>query len=210
MRGALRLPQRPNAGHQGLKIVEEPVARLAEHGHVPIAYEVRSRFRADQVDGGLGGIALVEEPVDPPYVKDYDQTSEEGPARWPARWLDRWDTSAWGLLAAYDGSRRIGGALLARRTPNVNMLEGRDDLLVLWDLRVHPDHRGAGVGRKLFEAAVEWGQRHGCVEIKIETQNTNVPACRFYARQGCRLGAIISNAYEEFPDELQLIWRMPL
>ena len=210
MRGALRLPLRQNAGHQGLKIVEEPLTRLAEHGHVPIAYEVRSRFRADQVNGGLGGIALVEEPVDPPYVKDDDQTSEEGPARWPARWLGRWDTSAWGLLAAFDGSRRVGGALLARRTPNVNMLEGRDDLLVLWDLRVHPDHRGTGVGRKLFEAAVDWGRRHGCIEIKIETQNTNVPACRFYARQRCRLGAIISNAYAEFPDELQLIWRMPL
>ncbi len=193
-----------------MKVIEEPVARLAEHGHVPIAYEVRSRFRAEPADGGLGGIALVEEPVDPPYVKDYDQTSEEGPARWPSRWLDRWDTSSWGLLAAYDGSRRVGGALLARRTPNVNMLEGRDDLLVLWDLRVHPDRRGAGVGRKLFEAAVDWGRRHGCVEMKIETQNTNVSACRFYARQGCRLGAIISNAYAEFPDELQLIWRLPL
>lgn len=183
---------------------------LAEHGHVPIAYEVRSRFRADPADGGLGGIALVEEPVDPPYVKDYDQTSEEGPARWPARWLDRWDTSAWGLLAAYDGSRRVGGALLARSTPNVNMLEGRDDLLVLWDLRVHPDHRGVGVGRMLFEASVDWARRHGCVEMKIETQNTNVPACRFYARLGCRLGAIISHAYVEFPDEIQLIWRMQL
>ena len=86
--------------------------------------------------------------MDPPYVKDYDRTSEEWPARWPARWLGRWDTSAWGLLAAFDGSRRVGGALLARRTPNVNMLEGRDDLLVLWDLRVHPDHRGSRRGTK--------------------------------------------------------------
>ena len=136
-----------------MKIVEEPVTRLAEHGRIPIAYEVRSRYRTDPTDNGLSGIALVEEPVDPPYVKDYDQTSEEG----PARWLGRWDMSSWGLLAAYDGTRRVGGALLARRTPKVNMLEGRDDLAVLWDLRVHPDHRGAGVGQQLFEAAVEVG-----------------------------------------------------
>ena len=195
-----------NAGHNDLQIVEEPVTRLAEHGTIPIAYEVRSRLRPELAEGGLGGIALVEEPVDPPYVKDYDQTSEEG----PARWLRRWDMSSWGLLVAYDGDRRVGGVVLARRTPKVNMLEGRDDLAVMWDIRVHPDHRGAGVGRSLFVASVDWARCHGCTELKIETQNTNVPACRFYARQGCRLGAIISNAYEEFPDELMLIWRLPL
>ena len=189
-----------------MKIVEEPLARLNEHGLISIAFEVRSRYRADPEDGGLGGIALVEEPVDPPYIKDYDRTSEEG----PTRWLRRWDTSAWGLIAVYNGTIRVGGAVLARCTPNVHMLEGRDDLAVLWDLRVHPGHRRTGVGRGLFVAAVDWARRHSCVELKIETQNINVPACRFYARQGCRLGSIISNAYEEFQDEIQLIWRLPI
>ena len=193
-----------------MKIVEEPLSlsRLAEHGTVPIAFEVCTRLRPVPSESGPGGIRLVEEPVDPPYLKDYDATSEEGPARWLRRW--DWDTSAWGLLASYEGSRRVGGAVLARRTANVNMLEGRDDLAVLWDFRVHPDCRGAGVGRRLFEASVEWARRHGCVEMKIETQNTNVPACRFYARQGCRLSAIIERAYAEFPEEIQLIWRLPL
>ena len=189
-----------------MKIVEEPLSMLAEYGEVPIAFEVSSRFRLDPVDRGLGGIGLVEEPVDPPYVKDYDTTSEEG----PARWLRRWDTSSWGMLAAYEGPRLVGGAVLVWQTANVNMLEGRDDLAVLWDLRVHPDRRGTGVGSKLFEAAVDWAKRHECVELKIETQNINVPACRFYARQGCRLSAIVSHAYAEFPDEIQLIWRLAL
>ena len=135
-----------------MEIVEEPLSGLAEYGEVPIAFEVTSRYRLDPVDRGLGGIGLVEEPVDPPYVKDYDTTSEEG----PARWLRRWDTSSWGLLAGYQGPRRVGGAVLARQTANVNMLEGRDDLAVLWDLRVHPDYRGTGVGRSLFEAAMVW------------------------------------------------------
>ena len=191
-----------------MKVVEEPLSRLAEHGTVPIAFEVRTRLRPEPAESGLGGIRLVEEPVDPPYLKDYDATSEEGPARWLRRW--NWDTSSWGLLVAYEGSRRVGGAVLARRTANVNMLEGRDDLAVLWDFRVHPDCRGAGVGQRLFEASVDWARRHGCVELKIETQNNNVPACRFYARQGCRLGAIVSRAYAELPDEIQLIWRLPL
>lgn len=193
-----------------MKIVEEPLSSLVEYGAVPIAFEVRTRLRSVPAGNGLGGIRLVEEPVDPPYVKDYDSTSEEEPARWPARWLGRWDTSAWGLLAAYEGSRRVGGAVLARRTANVHMLEGRDDLAVLWDFRVHPDRRGTGVGHRLFEASVDWARRHGCVEMKIETQDVNVPACRFYARQGCRLSAIVSHAYAELPDETQLIWRLPL
>jgi GNAT superfamily N-acetyltransferase len=34
------------------------------------------------------------------------------------------------------------------------MLEGRDDLAVLWALRVHPDYRSEGVGHQLFKAAV--------------------------------------------------------
>lgn len=190
-------------------IAEEPLSGLIEYGRVPIAFEVSTRLRSVPAENGLGGIRLVEEPVDSPYVKDYDTTSEEGPARWLRRW-DKWDTSSWGLFAAYEDSRRVGGAVLARRTPNVHMLEGRDDLAVLWDLRVHPDHRGAGVGYSIFEAAVDWARRHGCVELKIETQNINVPACRFYARQGCRLSAIVSHAYAECPDESQLIWRLSL
>ena len=189
-----------------VKIIEEPLSRLVEYGAVPIAFAVTSRLRPIPLENGLGGIRLVEEAVKPPYVKDYDATSEEG----PARWLHRWDTSSWGLIAAYEGSQRVGGAVLARRTPNVHMLEGRDDLAVLWDLRVHPDQRGAGMGRSIFEAAVGWARRHGCVELKIETQDINVPACRFYARQRARLSAIVSHAYAECPDEAQLIWRLPL
>ena len=191
-----------------VEIVEEPLTRLADHGQVPIAYEVRSLLRPEPEANGLGGIKLVEEPVEPPYVKDYDSTSEEGPARWLRRW--HWDTSNWGLLAAYDGQRRVGGAVMARRTSNVSMLEGRDDLAVLWDLRVHPEHRRAGVGRSLFSKAVDWARGHDCVELKIETQNVNVPACRFYAAQGCYLSAIVSHAYAELPDETMLIWRMSL
>ncbi len=34
----------------------------------------------------------------------------------------------------------------------------------------------------------------------------NVPACRFYAKQGCVLGAIDRYAYPDHPDEVQLLW----
>ena len=90
------------------------------------------------------------------------------------------------------------------------MLEGRDDLAVLWDLRVSPDARGQGIGHHLFAAAEDWARARGCREIKIETQNNNVAACRFYARQGCVLQTVRENAYPDLPDETQLIWHKPL
>ena len=46
--------------------------------------------------------------------------------------------------------------------------------------------------------------------MEVETQNINVSACRFYARQGCVLSAVNRFAYPELPDEVQLIWRKDL
>lgn len=187
-----------------IKIIEEPMTSAAAYGTVPMTFEVASQFRVEPVNQGLDGVRLIEEPVDPPYMKNYDDEDEER----PVRWLRRWDTANWGMISAFDGAQRIGGAVLAARTPKVNMLEGRDDLAVLWDLRVHPDYRGQGVGHQLFNAAVAWAGERGYAEMKIETQNNNVPACRFYARQGCILSSIVSRAYVELPDEIQFIWRL--
>jgi ribosomal protein S18 acetylase RimI-like enzyme len=86
------------------------------------------------------------------------------------------------------------------------MLEGRDDLAVLWDLRVAPEARGRGVGSALFREVEAWARTRGCRELKVETQNVNVAACRFYAHMGCSLGALNSHAYPEVPDEVQLLW----
>jgi GNAT superfamily N-acetyltransferase len=71
---------------------------------------------------------------------------------------------------------------------------------------VHPDYRSQGVGSRLFEHAVQWAQEKNCRQLLVETQNVNVPACRFYARQGCVLGAINRYAYGDALDEVQLLW----
>jgi hypothetical protein len=50
--------------------------------------------------------------------------------------------------------------------------------------------------------------------MKIETQNINVDACRFYARMGCELGAIHRRAYitalAELAKEAMLLWYFDL
>ena len=86
------------------------------------------------------------------------------------------------------------------------MLEGADDLACLWDLRVLPEYRGRGVGRILFEAAVNWAKSRKCRLFKVETQNINVPACRFYVRRGCHLGGFNLHAYPETMNEIALFW----
>ena len=45
-----------------------------------------------------------------------------------------------------------------------------------------------------------------CRELKVETQNINVRACRFYARLGCELRVVRAGAYPQFPEEVQLLW----
>ena len=189
-----------------IEIVEPSSDSLRDYGKIPISFTVDSRYRVEAVDRGLGGWTLTEEPVAPPYVKDYDDVEGER----PLRWARRWDVSNWVFLAAVDRGEWIGAAAVARDTPGANMLEGRTDLAVLWDIRVHPDRRGEGVGSRLFRRAVEWSRANGCRYLKIETQNINVRACRFYASQGCHLRAIHHDVNAGFPDEVQLLWYLRL
>jgi GNAT superfamily N-acetyltransferase len=185
-----------------VEVSEEPASALAEYGQVSIAFTVRRVLECTALDGGLGGLALIERELDAPYAKDYDAIQGEG----SARWARRFDVSKWGFFAARSEDRRVGGAVVAWDTAGVEMLEGRRDLAVLWDLRVAPQARGRGVGSALFRAAETWARERGCRLLKIETQNVNVDACRFYARQGCTLGAVHRFAYPTLPHEVQLLW----
>jgi GNAT superfamily N-acetyltransferase len=185
-----------------LEVREMPIGALAEYAGVPIMFEVRSVLEVEIRGEGSGPVALAERAVGTPWTKDYDAVPGEGPEGWP----DRFDLSRWGLLAARASGRRVGGAAVAIRTPGLDMLEGRDDLAVLWDIRVAPEARGRGVGTALLRAAEAWARARGCRRMKVETQNINVPACRFYAKHGFRLSGASPSAYAAFPEEIQLLW----
>jgi GNAT superfamily N-acetyltransferase len=166
-------------------------------------------FRVEPLNHGLAGFRLYEELVQVPHVKDYDAYEDGGPEAWPAQF----DMREWGVLLASKGERCFGGAVVAFDTAGVYMLEGRRDLAVLWDIRVHPDRRRQGLGSRLFQSAVDWARCRGCRQLKVETQNVNVPACRFYVRQGCELGAIHRFGYAGMPHvahETMLLWYLDL
>lgn len=187
-----------------LELREEPAtaAALAGHGTVSIAFEADQVLDLALADGGMGGMVLTARPAAQPYRKDYD--AAEGAA--PASWASRFDVSNWGVISAWREGARIGGAVLAWRTPALYMLGGRDDVAVLWDLRVAPQQRGSGTGSALFRAAERWAGDRGCGWLKIETQNVNVAACRFYQKMGATLGGIDRFAYPQLPGEVQLLW----
>ena len=185
-----------------IEISEDPSRDMVGYASVPIAYETHELLEVVVTKWGLAGIELVDRRLDAPFRKDYDADA----GHHPARWSSQLDLSQCGVLVARDEGRRVGGAVIAWGTPDLAMLEGRTDLGVLWDLRVAPAERRQGVGHALFRAAEAWAVRRGAAWLKVETQNVNPAACRFYARQGCTLGAINRFAYPALPDETQLLW----
>ena len=189
-----------------IEVKEWSAAALDQYSTIPIAYEVNEVF--DPVTNGTIGeeFTLKEPRLIQPYVKDYDAIAGNHPSQWPTQF----DVSNWGVLIAESDDQWLGGAVIAWKTPGLSMLEGRTDLAVIWDIRVVRDARRRGVGSKILQAAEDWSRSRGCREIKIETQNINVPACKFYARHGYKLTTINPNAYDNLPDETQLIWSKTL
>lgn len=189
-----------------MDIIEISPSGLVEYASIPIAFEVKRIFAVNLIEAGLGGISLTETSVKP-YWKNYDESGS------PLGWLSEFDIQNWGIFLAKEEGRTVGAAAVAWNTNGVDMLEGRRNMAVLWDIRVAIDSRRCGIGKDLFQKAVTWSRAHGCVKLKIETQNINVNACRFYAAMGAELGDIRRFAYHEDEsarDEIQLNWYLSL
>jgi len=181
-------------------VEEERAPALAEYARVPIAFTVREVVDVVQFPSGRETFVLQPRVVEQPYVKDYDDNGG------PEAWASRFDLSHWRFFAARVAGERVGGAAVVFRSPDVNMLRGRQDVALLWDIRVAPAVRGQGVGAALVAAVEAWSAAHGVEWLEVETQNVNVPACRFYERMGFALREVHPQAYTNLPDEVQLLW----
>jgi len=179
-----------------------------QYDQIPMLVHVSSYCRIEKINRGLGGFHLVETPVKP-YIKDFCTGDDESVTRWEKRW----DISNWAFFMAFDDERPIGAVTVVTRTKEINMLSGRDDLAVLWDIRVDDAYKHQGIGQALFDMAVKWSREQGIIQMKIECQNNNVPAIMFYHKQGAVLSAINEYAYYNEPEyrhEAQLIWMLDL
>ena len=166
-----------------------------QYDMIPMRVHVSSYYRIEKNNLGLGGFHLVETPVEP-YVKDFCTEHDANLARWEKRW----DISNWAIFMAFDGERSVGGATVASRTKEINLLYGRDDLASLWDIRVDDEYKQKGIGQALFDMTVIWAREQSLVQMSIECQNNNVPAIKFYHKQGAVLSAINEYAYYNEPE----------
>ena len=184
-----------------MSVVQVGPEALSTYAGISIAFEVRSRLAVEIVDRGLGGIVLREEPVDPPYVKDYDADGT-GPAGWKAKW----PISNRCFLMAYCGTVPVGAAALALESPGVDITDRYPHPACLWDIRVQTAYRSNGIGSMLLSEAERAASERGYRKLHVETQNVNVPACRFYRAHGFRLFSIDLRAYPDLPHEAMLLW----
>jgi len=184
-----------------IEIAEEPASFLTEYARIPISFEVDRFFEVVTAEKP-GEFILTERAVGAPSVKDYDAVQENGPIFLQGRF----DISNWGVFSARLAGQIVAGAIVAFQSAEMEMLDGRDDLALLWDIRVAPEARRKGIGAALLGAVEKWALARGAARIDVETQNINVPACRFYERHGFVLRAVNEGAYRDFPEEIQLLW----
>lgn len=186
-----------------VEIHSESPAHLTEYSRIPIGFTVSEYLDDSAIDAAVTGRAFASTPLAAPYWKDYDSYAGGRPTEWPTRF----DIAGWKIFAARVDGQRVGGAVLVPRGSNdVELLDRRSNLALLWDLRVDPAFRRHGIGAKLLEHVVITAKHAGAAALRAETQQVNVPACRFYAAQGFRLTAARRDAYPGLPDEIQLLW----
>lgn len=189
-----------------IKITDQELTNVSEYAGIPIAFTVSSVFDVTEDREISGKFLLNERHLSRSYMKDYDAIEGER----PTNWAKRFDVSSWRMFSAHIDDRHVGGAVVAVKTRDLTMLAGRDDLAVIWDIRVSPSVRGRGIGTALFHSAESWAGTKNFHHLKVETQNINVAACQFYAAQGFELIEANRHAYPGLPDEVQLIWQKVL
>ena len=95
-------------------------------------------------------------------------------------------------------------------------LAGQIDIAKHWngyawidDFAVDVLFRRRGVGRALMQQVADWAKAKYLPGIMLETQNNNVPACRFYETFGFRLYGFDTQLYtalDPIKDEIALYW----
>ena len=173
---------------------------------VSMNVDVRSEYRIKRLDNGLGGMMFEEVPVIP-YIKDlsvYERATE---------YEKEFDITYWSFYMAFDDEKPVGALTVSARTDKLYMLAGREDACVLWDIRVADAYKHQGIGQKMLDLAIKDAKAAGYKQMIIECQNNNVPACKFYHKQGALLSKLDMYAYYDEPDcrnEVQFLWYLDL
>ena len=86
----------------------------------------------------------------------------------------------------YDNSDCVGQIRLRKNWNKYAYIE---------DIAVAKSHRKDGIGAKLITKAIEWAKSNDLCGLMLETQDTNLFACRFYSKLGFQIGAVDTMLY---------------
>ncbi|WTW92217.1 GNAT family N-acetyltransferase [Streptomycetaceae bacterium NBC_01309] len=86
------------------------------------------------------------------------------------------------LLVLDAGDGAVLGFLQATYIPGLG--NNAADRVVLEAVRVHPDHRSSGHGRRLIAHAVERARERGCTLVQLTSNKARSDAHRFYETLG--------------------------
>lgn len=107
------------------------------------------------------------------------------------------------ILAAYDSQERGEALMLVAEMQGFPIgqvwidvtLEHVHAIGVLWAVRVFPTLQNRGIGTRLMVAAEDILRRRGCTAVELGVEKDNLPAKRFYERQGYRVVADTRDEY---------------
>lgn len=135
----------------------------------------------------------------------------------PSAWRKEISMRNFTMVGFREGDRPVAAMSLVHDNPTVRMLDGRKDVLLIWDLRVHPDHKRKGYGKALIDFARLKAKELKVNHLRLETQNTNPKALEFYLAMGFELIHIREHAYGSgapqnagTEDEIMLVFNEPV
>ncbi len=156
-----------------IKIQRVPYLRRSDISHMDTSFLVEKVAHLPSGETALKNISPV-----PTYIKNYDFDKD--------LLIDENKPSV--IIVASSTRHTIEGYLTASLDWN--------NCVIIDEFCVDHKHRGKGIGKLLMNEAVRWTVETGLSIIRLETQNTNVPACRFYEKYGFRLGGYDRYLYD--------------
>ena len=115
------------------------------------------------------------------------------------QWEDYIDNPDKTVFLFYDNTDCVGQIKLRKNWNKYAFIE---------DIAVAKNHRKDGVGTKLISKAIEWAKSNDLCGLMLETQDTNLLACRFYSKLGFQIGAVDTMLYANFDnaEEKAVFW----
>ncbi len=103
-------------------------------------------------------------------------------------------------LVGMCGVGQVNFRILPSQMPFALQLRGRNDVVELQHLRIHPDFHRQGLGERLSRTVIDWAIAHGCRSLLLNTTVPQHPARLLYQKLG------FQEVARSFVGKYELIW----